>query len=211
MIMAFMDLSAVLLSYLAFECNDEWSDFTLSYSRTCQNDPRQLQQTFNTAFILHIGIAIIVLFWLKRSDFGCYSKIEHSRWENECSCLGVSIFNNFLNGQHHSSSIQCDSYFARKMDVYAIVEIVGSLLKLLIATLLLITVCDKLIYMEDLCSYLHSWLQWHIAFIALGIMTNAGLIGNGIRLSAVLCLAFRMESLFQYLLYYSSTGNKYVA
>lgn len=62
MIMAFMDLSAVLLSYLAFECNDEWSDFTLSYSRTCQNDPRQLQQTFNTAFILHIGIAIIVLF-----------------------------------------------------------------------------------------------------------------------------------------------------
>eukprot|EP00975_Prorocentrum_lima_P039586 8317110-Prorocentrum_lima.AAC.1 len=31
------------------------------------------------------------------------------------------------------------------MDVYAIVEIVGSLLKLLIATLLLITVCDKLI------------------------------------------------------------------
>ena len=46
-------------------------------------------------------------------------------------------------------------------------------------------------YMEDLCSYLHSWLQWHIAFIALGIMTNAGLIGNGIRLSAVLCLAFQ--------------------
>ncbi|MCQ5353195.1 hypothetical protein NE649_22970, partial [Bacteroides uniformis] len=32
-----------------------------------------------------------------------------------------------------------------KMDVYAIAEIVGSLLKLLIATLLLITVCDKLI------------------------------------------------------------------
>lgn len=27
-----------------------------------KNDPRQLQQTFNTAFILHIGIAIIVLF-----------------------------------------------------------------------------------------------------------------------------------------------------
>ena len=61
MIMAFMDLSVgivVLFSFLNVTMSGATSRFLTV--ELAKNDPRQLQQTFNTAFILHIGIAIIV-------------------------------------------------------------------------------------------------------------------------------------------------------
>ena len=100
----------VLFSFLNVTMSGATSRFLTV--ELAKNDPRQLQQTFNTAFILHIGIAIIVLFLAE--TVGLWLLFEKLNIPDECSCLGVSIFNNFLNGQHHSSSIQCDSYFARK-------------------------------------------------------------------------------------------------
>lgn len=57
----------VLFSFLNVTMSGATSRFLTV--ELAKNDPRQLQQTFNTAFILHIGIAIIVLFLAETVGF----------------------------------------------------------------------------------------------------------------------------------------------
>lgn len=111
-----------------------------------QNNPQRLQQTFNTAFILHIGIAIIVL--CLAETVGLWLLFEKLNIPNERMSAAVwvyqfSIISSIISITQVPYNATLISH--EKMDVYAIVEITSSLLKLLIATLLLIAICDKLI------------------------------------------------------------------
>ena len=76
-----------------------------------KNDPRQLQQTFNTAFILHIGIAIIVLFLAE--TVGLWLLFEKLNIPDERMSAAVWVYQ-FSIISSMVISIQCDSYFARK-------------------------------------------------------------------------------------------------
>mgnify|MGYP001312165388 FL=1 len=134
----------VLFSFLNVTMSGATSRFLTV--ELAKNDPRQLQQTFNTAFILHIGIAIIVLFLAE--TVGLWLLFEKLNIPDERMSAAVWVYQfSIISSMVSITQVPYNATLIshEKMDVYAIVEIVGSLLKLLIATLLLITVCDKLI------------------------------------------------------------------
>ena len=133
----------VLFSFLNVTMSGATSRFLTV--ELAKNDPRQLQQTFNTAFILHIGIAIIVLFLAE--TVGLWLLFEKLNIPDERMSAAVWVYQfSIISSMVSITQVPYNATLIshEKMDVYAIVEIVGSLLKLLIATLLLITVCDKL-------------------------------------------------------------------
>lgn len=111
-----------------------------------KNDLRRLHRTFNTAFILHLGIALVVLLlaetaglWLLRTKLNIPDmRMNAAIWVYQFSIISSLI--SITQVPYNASLISHE-----RMDVYAIMEIANSLLKLLIAFLLLVATCDKLI------------------------------------------------------------------
>lgn len=116
-----------------------------------KNDPVRLKLTFNTAFALHVGIALFVLFlaetiglWLLLEKLNiAEGRMSAAIWVYQLSVVSAMI--SITQVPYNASLIAHE-----RMDVYAIVEIAHSLIKLLIAILLLITLCDKLILYSGL-------------------------------------------------------------
>lgn len=111
-----------------------------------KDDALNLRKTFSTAFFMHLGIAVVVLIlaetiglWLIYEKLNIpYDRMNAAIWIFQFSVITSVI--SITQVPYNASLISHE-----KMSVYAIVEILGSLFKLLIAYLLLYAECDKLI------------------------------------------------------------------
>lgn len=107
---------------------------------------RRLSITFNSALVVHIGIAL--LFFVVAETFGLWfvcnkivipeGRMEAALWIYQFSILSAIV--NIIQVPYNAAIIAHE-----KMDLWAYVEIVHTLLKLLIVYLLLISSYDKLI------------------------------------------------------------------
>lgn len=111
-----------------------------------KNNSTRLQHTFSTALLLHIGIAIIVLLfaetiglWLLWEKLNIpEGRMEAAIWVYQFSILSALI--SITQVPYNACLIANE-----KMNVFALIEIINSCLKLLIALFLPFTGCDKLI------------------------------------------------------------------
>ncbi len=134
----------VLFSFL----NSTMSGATSRYLTVelAKNNYTRLHHTFSTALLLHIGIAVIVLIlaetiglWLLLEMLNIPdSRMDAAVWIYQFSIL--SAFISITQVPYNASLIAHE-----KMDVFALIEIVNSFLKLLIALFLPIVTCDRLI------------------------------------------------------------------
>lgn len=123
-----------------------------------RNDSKRLNETFSTALLIHIGIAILVL--LLSETFGLWFLnhklvIPDYRMEAAHIVFQFSIFSAVLS----ITQVPYDACIIahEKMDIYAYIEILNVCLRLLIVYLLLISDFDKLI--------LYSFLQFTVSFL----------------------------------------------
>ena len=110
-----------------------------------RGDKQKLAETFSSALIVHIGIAIIVFILAETVGlwFVCNKlvipegRMEAAHWVYQCSILSAML--GITQAPYNASIIAHE-----KMDIYAYVEILNVSLKLLIVYLLVIGDFDKL-------------------------------------------------------------------
>lgn len=111
-----------------------------------KNNIKQLKQTFNCALIVHIGIALIVLFlaetiglWFLNEKLNIPDdRIAAAQWVYQLSVLSSMI--SITQVPYNASLISHE-----RMDIYAYVEILNTTLKLVIVYILQLGNWDKLI------------------------------------------------------------------
>ena len=111
-----------------------------------RGDEEKLKNTFNTAFVIHCGIAILVallcetigIWFIENKLVIPEDRMNAAMWVFQFSILSMFVS---VTQVPYNASI----FSHERMDVYAYVEIVNSLLKLLIVFLLVIGDFDKLI------------------------------------------------------------------
>ena len=111
-----------------------------------RGDKQRLADTFSSALIVHIGIAVVVLllaesvglWFLENKLIIPAGRMNAARWVYQCSILSAML--GITQAPYNASIIAHE-----KMDVYAYVEILNVTLKLLIVYLLVIGHFDKLI------------------------------------------------------------------
>lgn len=112
-----------------------------------RGDQKRLADTFSSALIVHIGIAVIVLivaetvglWFLNHKLVIPESRMPAAHWVYQCSIISAML--NITQVPYNAAIIAHE-----KMDVYAYVEILNVTLKLLIVYLLTIGNFDKLIF-----------------------------------------------------------------
>ena len=146
----------VLFSFL----NGTMSGATSRYLtiELARSDVSHLRRTFSTALLLHIGIALIVFvlaetigLWLLLEKLNISEgRMSAAIWVYQFSVVSSVI--SITQVPYNASLIAHE-----KMDVFAIIEVVNSILKLVVALLLSFAMCDKLI--------LYSGLILSISFV----------------------------------------------
>ena len=110
-----------------------------------RGDKQRLQDTFSSAMIIHMGIALVVLILAETVGlwFLCNKlvipegRMEAAHWVYQCSVISVMLA---ITQTPYNATIIAHE----KMDVYAYIEILNVTLKLLIVYLLTICEFDKL-------------------------------------------------------------------
>lgn len=111
-----------------------------------RNTHRRLQETFTSALIIHLGIAIVTLIvaetiglWLLKTQLTIpEGRMQAASWIYQFSILAVMV--SFTQVPYNASIIAHE-----RMSIYAYIEILNVSLKLLIVYLLTLAHCDKLI------------------------------------------------------------------